>query len=281
MAKFDKTKVRVQPVLKLYLDLSKTNYLHFGLWDEGAELNLANFQKAQENYVHLLLSLVPPGVKTILDVGCGVGGNALAFTSAGYNVKSLNPDPYQESLFKKNTDGRIPFYLTTLENFRPEEKFDMLLLSESVQYIKEENIFKKANELLMDNGYILTSDYYKNETARGAGNLPGHFLSEFLSEAKKQDFKIVKEVDITNSILPTLDYGSMVYRNYIKPVLDCILTTLEVHLRPVHWLLMQMLKIRIKGKSLKQIIINNIVPLEREKFQKYLTYKIHLLQKSG
>ncbi len=279
MVKFEKTKVRVQPVLKLYLDLSKTNYLHFGLWDHGAELNLKNFQKAQENYVQKLISFVPHGVKTVLDVGSGVGGNAIAFTKAGFSVESLSPDPYQQQLFKKNTEGKIKFYLTTLEDFKPDRKYDVLLLSESVQYIAEKDIFKRANELLKPAGYLLTSDYYKHEESRNIQNLPGHPLKDFLDEAKKQGFKIVKEEDITDRILPTLDYGTETYRNYIKPVLDCILTTLEVHLKPIHWLFMQFLKIRIKGKSLKQIIINNIVPLERETFKKHLTYRIHLFQK--
>ena len=276
----EKTKVRVQPVLKLYLDLSKTNYLHFGMWDQGAELNLKNFQKAQENYAQTLIGLVPQGVKSILDVGCGVGGNAIAFTKAGFSVESLSPDPYQQELFIKNTSGKINFYLTTLEDYKTEKKYDMLLLSESVQYIPEKDIFIRANELLKPNGYIITSDYYKYDASRNEQNLPGHPLKDFLDEADRQGFKIVKEIEITGQILPTLDYGTEVYRNYIKPVLNCILTTMEVHLKPIYWMFMQLLKLRMKGKSLKQIIINNVVPMDRDTFKKNLTYRIHLLQKT-
>ncbi|MBI5701467.1 methyltransferase domain-containing protein [Candidatus Saganbacteria bacterium] len=279
MPDFVQTKVQVQPVLKLYLDLSKTNYLHFGMWDEGAELNLLNFQKAQENYAQTLISLMPSGVKTILDVGCGVGGNAIALTKAGFKVESMSPDPYQQELFTKNSNGKIQFYLTTLENFTTDKKYDLMLCSESVQYIAEKDILTKADQLLNENGYLLASDYYKYEASRNEKNLPGHPLSDFLNEAERQGFKVVKELEITDKILPTLDYGNIVYRNYIKPVLDCILTTLEVHLRPIHWILMQLLKIRINGKSLKQTIINNVVPLDRDTFKKHLTYRIHLLQK--
>ena len=276
----EKTKIRVQPVLKLYLDLSKTNYLHFGLWDGGAELNLLNFQKAQENYAQKLISIIPKSVKTVLDVGCGVGGNAIAINKAGFSVESMSPDPYQQELFTKNTSGKIPFHLTTLEDYKTDKKYDLLLLSESVQYIPEKEIFRKANELLKPNGFLLTSDYYKNENGITQENLPGHPLKDFLNEANVQGFKIIQEIDITEQILPTLDYGNLVYKNYIKPVLNCILTTLEVHLKPIHWLFMFLLKIRIKGKSLRQIIINNVVPMDREIFKKNLAYKIHLLQKN-
>lgn len=281
MAKFHKSKVQVQPILKLYLDLSKTNYLHFGQWDLGDELNLKNFQKAQENYVKTLLGFVPQGVLTILDVGCGVGGNAIAFSKSGYQVESMSPDPYQQELFLKNTHGKIPFHLTTFEDFSSDKQFDLLLFSESVQYIGLKDLFKKASCLLKPRGYIITSDYYKYEESRDEKNLPGHPLKDFLDEADGNGFKIVKELDITEQILPTLDYGGMVYYNYIKPVLNCILTTLEVHLRPIHWMFMQLLKLRIKGKSLRQIIINNVVPLDRGTFKKNLTYRIHLLQKAS
>lgn len=279
MRKFEKTKVRVQPVLKLYLDLSKTNYLHFGLWDKEADLNLSNFQKAQENYAQNLIGFVPNGVKNILDVGCGVGGNAIAFAAKGFVIESISPDPYQKELFIKNTKGEIPFYLTTLEDFKTSKKYDLVLMSESVQYINEKDIFLNAKRLLKEGGYLLTSDYYKLEEARGVPNLPGHFLKDFMNEAEKNDFTLVKEQDITEQILLTLDYGNMVYKNYIKPVLDCILTTIQVHLKPLYFILSLALRIKIKGKSLKQIIINNVVPLDAETFKKYLSYRIHLFKK--
>jgi hypothetical protein len=105
-------------------------------------------------------------------------------------------------------------------------------------------------------------------------------MKDFLEEAKKQGFVIVQEEDITDRILPTLDYGTQVYRNFIKPVLNCILTTMEVHLKPIHWMFMQVLKLKIKGKSLRQIIINNVVPMDRKTFKDNLVYRIILFKKA-
>jgi len=271
--------IRVQPVLKLYLDLSKTNYLHFGYWNEGDALNLKNSQHAQERYAKCLIGFIPDGVKDVLDVGCGVGGNALKLQTNNYNVTGICPDPYQEKIFKENTKGQIPFFLTTLEDFEAKQQFDLVLMSESVQYIPHEIGLRKINHLLRRNGYLLASDYFRKDNAKDLPNLPSFPLSSYLKSAQKLGFKIVKRVDITKNILPTLDYGNEIFYNYIKPVLNCILTTLYVNLRPLYWLLILFLKIRIKGETIRQHIKNNIVPLKADTFEKYLTYQIILMQK--
>jgi MPBQ/MSBQ methyltransferase len=279
MEEIKKTNVRVQPVLKLYLDLSKTNYLHFGLWKKGDKLTLENFQKAQERYLSNLIKFIPKGVKTILDVGCGVGGNAAKLARSGYKVTGICPDPYQGQLFRKNTKGKAQFRLTTLEDFRTDRKYDLILMSESVQYIPFRDGLKKIKQLLKPNGYLLISDYFKKPSAKKVPNLPSSFLSIYLKEVERAGFKVIKEQDITYGITPTLEYGTNVYYNYIRPVLDCIMTTMKVHLPPIHWLFNLFLKIPLKGKSIKQTIVNNLVPLQRDVFEKYLTYRVMLIKR--
>lgn len=279
MQEIEKSKVRVQPVLKLYLDLSKTNYLHFGLWKKGDALTLENFQAAQERYIENLIKFIPKGVKTILDVGCGVGGNAAKLLKLGYKVTGICPDPYQGQLFRENTKGKAGFKLTTLEKFKTDQKFDLILMSESVQYIPFGDGLKKISHLLRPTGYLLISDYFKKGEAKGVPNLPSGQLANYLREVKKAGFKVVKSQDITADILPTLEYGTNVYLNYIRPVLSCILTTVQVHVPPVYWLMNLFFRFRIKGKSIRQIIVNNLVPLRRDVFRKYLTYQVMLIKR--
>lgn len=267
-------------MLKLYLDLSKTNYLHFGLWKKGDKLTLENFQKAQRRYLDNLIKYIPKGVKTILDVGCGVGGNAVKLASLGYKVTGICPDPYQEQLFKKNTKGKAGFCLTTLENFKTDQKFDLILMSESVQYIPHKEGLKKISTLLKKNGYLLISDYFKKDNAKGVPNLPSFPIKDYLEDVRRSRFVMIRQQDITKNITPTLVYGNNVYLNYIKPVLSAVLTTLQVHLPPIHWLLNLFFRFRVKGKSVKQIIINNLVPLQKDVFEKYLTYRVMLMRLS-
>ena len=42
----------------------------------GEGMNAANLPKAQENHSNFIISHIPEGIETILDVGCGTGGLA-------------------------------------------------------------------------------------------------------------------------------------------------------------------------------------------------------------
>jgi hypothetical protein len=48
--------------------------LHYGYWDdpENTTLNLDEVRKAQIRYTDYLVSSMPSGLHTVLDVGCGV-----------------------------------------------------------------------------------------------------------------------------------------------------------------------------------------------------------------
>ncbi|NLZ44766.1 MAG: methyltransferase domain-containing protein [Clostridia bacterium] len=274
-------KIRPNVMLKYYLDLSGTDYLHWGYWEEGAALTLENFQAAQERYAGELLKLIPPGVESVLDVGCGVGGNARKLKERGYILAGLAPDPYQEQLFKERTGGEIPFFLTTFQDFQPDRLYDLVLMSESVQYIPLDRIFVKAKEVLPDGGYLLTSDYYRLENSRGVKehHLPSVYLQDLLEEAESQGFEILKQEDISQAVLPTLQYGRMLFSRYIKPTFSAQLLALKVHLPVGYKLLRAFLRLKLKGETIERIIRNNLDPLHPEVFTKYMKYLMILFQK--
>jgi hypothetical protein len=155
----------------------------------------------------------------------------------------------------------------------------MILMSESVQYIPFKDGFKKISRLLKKDGYLLISDYFKKESARDVKNIPSEPLKDYLAAMDEAGFKVVKKRDITEAILPTLDYGTELFYGYIKPVLDCILTTLQVHLRPIYWMTNLFFGIKVKGKTIKQIIKNNLIPMKREFFKKHFNYQVMLIKR--
>ncbi len=113
---------------------------------------------AQSAYTAKLLSFIPEGVKTVLDVGCGIGGNAVYLCDRGFIVEGLAPDALQQERFIKNTKGRVPFYLTRFEDFHSSNSYDLVLLSESSQYIAVDDLAQGAARLLDSGGYLLLAD---------------------------------------------------------------------------------------------------------------------------
>ena len=74
----------IDHVLKLYAETIRSPYLHYGFWAEPEKVNadslsIDDIGDAQGRYIEHLISSIPENVRSILDVGCGVRGNAAYF----------------------------------------------------------------------------------------------------------------------------------------------------------------------------------------------------------
>lgn len=210
------------PILDYYRKITKSDFLHYGLWNSEDELNIENLYIAQERYINHLISFIPENVKTILDVGCGIGGNALQLLEKEFSVEALSPDIAQEAVFLGK--GKIPFHLTKFEDFHLDKKYDLILMSESAQYIPIEAGFEKCLALLNQGGYLLVSDYFfKGDLSQNnVFAICTHQKYEYLATAKKYGFEIVESNDITPRITPTLDLAMSKYKEYVLPTLELL-----------------------------------------------------------
>ena len=100
----------IDHVLKLYSESVRSPYLHYGFWDNPESVNASEFTlnemvKAQGRYIEHLVSFIPEDVKTVLDVGAGIGGNSSYLLSKGYEEEALSLDDYQETFFVEKYNG--------------------------------------------------------------------------------------------------------------------------------------------------------------------------------
>ena len=91
----------IDHVLKLYSKTIQSSYLHYGFWDDPdsvniESINLQEIKNAQTRYIEHLASFIPDKVELILDVGCGIGGNAEFLINKGFMVETLSPDDFQK-----------------------------------------------------------------------------------------------------------------------------------------------------------------------------------------
>lgn len=270
----------VDNVLKLYSETIRSSFLHYGFWDKPEEvelelLTLNDLKNAQLKYAEHLCSYIPLNVNSVLDVGCGIGGNAEYLLSKGYEVEALSPDSYQKRIIKNKFNGEMNFHHTKFENFNTIKKFDLIFESESACYIKIDPGFSKAKELLNKNGYLLASDYFVffNDGSKNPNLKSSHNMEEYLLSAKKNGFKLIKKYDQTLNTMPTLDYAYYFVERFVKPSFEYGLYSAKKNYPTITKMIEKMIEPKLDKKKEQLDLINS------EKFKKYRKYMIFLFQK--
>ena len=270
----------IDHVLKLYAETIRSPYLHYGYWDEPEKVNVDSLSiddiaNAQGRYIEHLTSFIPEDVRSILDVGCGVGGNAAYLQERGFDIDVLPPDPYQEKVIKKKFNGAMKFFKSKFENFETYRTYDLILESESACYIKIEPGFTSARRALRTGGYLLVSDYFVCYCGeRGSPHLKSsHPMKTYLQGAKIAGFKLLKKYDQTENTMPTLNGAKALLERFIFPTVEFSSNYLDKN----HPFILKVIKKAFGNKvndKMKQISL-----LNSSDFKKYKRYMIYLFQK--
>lgn len=206
-------RIRVDFGLRFIHEVIGLECLSYGLWDNEPQ-TIDGLRSAQRRYVDSLCTWVPEGVHRILDVGCGTGATALRLTELGCSVEGLSPDPYLGEIFQQRTG--LPFHLSRLERFTPDQPYDLILMSESAQYVMLDQLFRWVMRTT-PGAHLLISDYFTAEPAPGPFGKSGHPLEDFWDEAQLWAFEEIRREDITAATAPTLDLAKGLYDGYVEP----------------------------------------------------------------
>ena len=207
--------VKGKTALRFYHEVLHLDELHAGIW-AGEPLTLDGLRSAQRRYNERLIAQIPDGVKTILDVGAGTGVVSQVLADRGYEVEGLSPDPYQQQLYTKRT-GR-PFHLDWFERSEPGRTFDLVLMSESAQYIPLDRLFQQAARVA-PGGYLLAADFFVIREEDNELSRRGHRLDAFEQEASRSGFVERYREDITDETLPTMDLAREFIDRHVDPAL--------------------------------------------------------------
>ena len=264
--------------LECYLGLTNSPYLHFGYWEplptSPEELTVSGLRAAQEAYCTRLLSYIPVGTKTVLDVGCGIGGNAAYLLARGFAVEGLAPDTFQQSLFLQHTYGKAPFHLSRFEEFQSPHSYELILFSESSQYLAANDLAKGAARLLHPGGYLLLADMLRVDTEYSCGIFSNCLaVSELQAALKRYGFHLVTSEDISKQIAPTIDLGVHLFRTFGLSTINYIAKLAAIAIPPLPALTRYLF-----GRSVKQLIAEGMEA--RTIFERHLCYQIQLWQLS-
>ncbi len=180
-----------------------TEHLHYGIWPEGLDVKPINIKKAQEYHSQLIIDTIPKGVKTILDVGGGSGGLAQKLIQDGYAVDCVSPSEYLAHEIETKLDGKGSVYRGKFEDVTIDKQYDLILFSESFQYMRIRDALKKVQAVSHENSHMLIFDYF---TLEGPGKSPiggGHKWETSQKIISECPFECILDKDLTKEAAPT------------------------------------------------------------------------------
>jgi SAM-dependent methyltransferase len=231
--RIDSKEVGLEIALLLGRHFLRTGHLHYGYWTRNLDVNLLNLPKAQENHSDFLISHIPEGAVSILDVGCGAGTLALKLTSLGYHVDCVSPSPVLSMHARALLGDRSSIFECRYEDLETDNRYDVILFSESLQYVKLRKALENSHRLLTAGGHLLICDIFGIETEVASAHRGGHKLTRFYDLITQHPFECVKDIDITQQTAPTMRLVDDFLREVGLPVWNLIRRFLESNHRLV------------------------------------------------
>lgn len=203
-------------------EILKLNSLHYGYWEEieklteaSNKLTLACLRGGQQKYTDMLVEAIPENVKSILDVGCGIGDVARKLSKLEYDVTAISPDSNHAKYFQTHLP-KLTFLQTKFEDLNIDNKFDLILMSESQNYFPTEIGFRQCASFLSSEGYLLVAGMFRKDDNSKIAEIP-NTIEDYIKIAQKHDLSLTENVDITQNILPTINFIYESMQNYVEP----------------------------------------------------------------
>ncbi|WP_022851846.1 class I SAM-dependent methyltransferase [Limisalsivibrio acetivorans] len=250
-----------------------SDHLHYGFWS-GLEVNKENLKEAQEAYTDNLVSAIPEGVVSVLDVGCGIGKNSRRLKDEGYSVEGVSPSDVLSEYARELMGDDYVIYPSLFEEAEIDKTYDLILFSESFQYMDLERVFDKALGLLNPGGCILICDFFKKDVPGKCVIGGGHRMGKFYKKLAEKPLDIVRDDDITAETAPTMDLVNELMEEVGKPFWNLIFIYMEqkssILSKFVKWKFKKKIN-KIEHKYLKGL-------RNSEHFSEYKSYRLILIR---
>ena len=265
----------VDEALKFMQQVFGMKMLHFGLFTGDIPRDLNGVNEAQYEYTRTLIGLIPEGVESVLDVGCGTGETSKMLIEAGFSPEGLSPDPFQRETFREKMGPGRRFHLSRFEDFRPGRTYDCLIFSESMPYIDNDRYFPKCLELTKPGSCIVLADFFRVEPDEYYSMC--FFERDFRERAERAGFEVAHHRDITKEVLPTLDI-SFEMLEYGQRILGYCEDSLR-RARPALWKIAKLVFGR-KLRTVNSLVYEKLpVRLDSKRFERNMRYAMYRLER--
>ena len=223
-SKVDSREVGLVAGLNLFHFFLGSRDLHYGLWRDDLEVCVQNFPEAQKRYSDFLISHIPDGVKRVLDVGCGAGGVATELLAHGYHVEGVSPSTLLSEAAQQQAGADFKIHQGRFEDmsFDKDEKFDLVMFSESFQYITLDTVLRDAQKRLNPGGHVLICDFFKTNASGRSVIGGGHPIDKFRAALQASGMELLEDKDITRETAPNIDLVDQMGRELLLPTFKLI-----------------------------------------------------------
>ena len=257
---------------KFFMD---TEELHYGYWPNDKTATAQNFSEAQERHSQLIIDNIPKGVKKILDVGSGSGSLAKKIVALGYQVDCVIPSEFLADKVQQKLDGSSKIHITKFEDLDISSNYDLILFSESFQYVHLIKSIDKILSILDKNGYLLICDVFHKNVSGISPMRGGHRLDLFENEIEKTNLVKKADIDITLETAPTWDFLNQFLNEVAIPISDMSHSYMKYKypklIRFMKW------KYRNRLEKIRKVWLSN--ELTGENFAKFKSYRLFLFKK--
>lgn len=196
----------------------ETEDLHYGYWPHDKTATAQNFAEAQQRHSQLIIDHIPEGVENILDVGSGSGNLAKKLISLGYHVDCVIPSEFLAERVKEKLDENSTIHICKFEAVETNVTYDLILFSESFQYIPMDKSIPKIQKLLSPNGHLLICDVFHKNVPGKSPMRGGHRWDYFEKIIEESNLKLTCELDITEETAPTYDFLNQLLTDVAEPI---------------------------------------------------------------
>ena len=254
---------------KFFMD---TEELHYGYWPDEKKATAQNFSQAQDRHSQLIIDNIPNNVKKILDVGSGSGSLAKKLIKLGYQVDCVIPSEFLAEKVKVKLSDSSKIYINKFEDLDISHHYDLVLFSESFQYVELNDSIKKIISVLNKNGHLLICDVFHKNVEGISPMRGGHRLDLFDDEISNSTLVKEKDIDITKETAPTWDFLNQLLNDVAIPISDMSNNYLEYKYprltKLIKW------KYQRKLNKIKKVWLSG--ELTGESFIKFKSYRLFI-----
>lgn len=269
---------RSERELELYRRMFGSEFLHVGYFEDAGvaphDISLRMLTDAMRAYAELVLQRLGPQDegKTVLDIGCGVGGLMRMLGERGLRPAGVTPNPIHARLIRERLPG-MTVHLAPFQDLDAQAlptRYELATSTEALHNVPLDAALDKLKQVVQPGGRLILIDYFRlHDRARSRS---GWMLKDFEAALPRHGIKVIESTDIGPNTLPTMAFGHLWATRIGFPLIEFQLDKFSIE-RPVLGYLLQPLREKLRARMNRVEVLDPKV-LAAEK--RYLVQQLQL-----